>query len=323
VGDFDAFSKSVLPDDLIQLNQELQTCFSEQRPLFSSRFRIRTRDGTLKSIGARARCLYDGDGKIERAIGVNWDRTVELEKERLKNVEQAQLFHSSKMSTLGEMASGIAHEINNPLAIIKGRADHLMAAAQTGKLSQDPELWRSGLRQISKTADRIAQIVRGLKALSRNADGDAVSEFSMQEVLVETLALCEERFKSKGVELVKLGSLDPVRLVGRPTQLSQVLLNLLNNAFYVQDKSGDSRIELSWQTGPGALFEIRVRDWGPGISPENRSKVMQPFFTTKGPGEGTGLGLSISKSLMENMGGRLEIESFANPTTFVVRVPKG
>ena len=228
---------------------------------------------------------------------------------------ESKMIAASKMSTLGEMAGGIAHEINNPLAVVT------LLNSQVRDLIEEESLDRSALLQlndaIEKSVDRIGKIVRGLRSFARNEDADPPASFSIREMVEDTRALCEERFRTHGVPLTLAPISDDVSFVGHKAQLSQVLLNLFNNAFDATQDLAERWVRFELETSEDKVI-MRVIDSGNGISAEALHKIFNPFFTTKPVGLGTGLGLSISKGIVEKHGGTLSVDSSYRNTCFVV-----
>lgn len=229
----------------------------------------------------------------------------------------AKLLLSSKMVALGEMSSGIAHEINNPLSIIVGRASQIknLLSGDNIDKSKITEL----LEKIEATALRISKIIRGLKNFSRSGDEDPFVPTPLRQIIEDTLGLAQERFKNHGVEL-RLEDVPDVTLSCRSIQLTQVMLNLLNNAFDAVSNLPTKWVQLSYQLKAEGL-EICVTDSGQGISEVIAQKMMMPFFTTKEVGKGTGLGLSISKGIIEAHGGSFQLNAKSQNTQFVVYIP--
>jgi signal transduction histidine kinase len=232
--------------------------------------------------------------------------------------EQAMLVQSAKLSSLGEMAAGIAHEINNPLAIIVGKVE------QTARLVRDtnpPDLDKisGNLSLIEATGQRIAKIVKGLRAFSRDATGDQMEVAFARDVVSDALALTQERLLNNGVEL-RFRCESNAQLLCRPTQISQIVVNLVMNAFDAVVGTQSPWVEVMVEDNDGALV-LSVTDSGAGISANIADKIMQPFFTTKEVGKGTGLGLSISKGIAQGHGGELYYDSTSPNTRFVLRLP--
>lgn len=237
---------------------------------------------------------------------------VDLSRERVATLNMA------KLSALGEMAGGIAHEINNPLAIIHGKVTQILRVSDRQSLDQD--YLKEELGKVVDTTRRIARIIDGLRSFSRDGEKDPFEKISSHKVIKDTLGLCAERFRNNGIEIRVLEGNDFI-FWGRFVQIAQVLLNLMSNSFDAVKDLDEKWVEISVGE-KGSSIELRVTDSGRGISNEVAQKIMQPFFTTKEVGKGTGLGLSISKGIIEDHGGTLELDRKSVHTSFVVRIPK-
>ncbi|MCB0364701.1 MAG: PAS domain S-box protein [Bdellovibrionaceae bacterium] len=284
-------------------------------------FRILRRNGQVAYIHSRAGATFSRNGKLLTLQGTCQDITDVREMEARLEQEKNRLIQAAKMATLGEMASGVAHEINNPLAIIRGFSDQLLALAGKGTLDIDKVTDSS--EKIGNQVMRIKKIVDGLRTFARDGEGDRMKEVPANKVVEETLELCRTRFASHEVELrVKLAEHSPT-LSCREVQISQVLLNLLSNA---HDAVLDSGVPERWVeiscVDDGDTVEFRVRDSGPGVSTEHRYLIFQPFFTTKEVGAGSGLGLSISKGIAESHKGTLYYDGTSGQNAFVLSLPK-
>jgi C4-dicarboxylate-specific signal transduction histidine kinase len=233
---------------------------------------------------------------------------------------QRMIMHSSRMSALGEMASGIAHEINNPLAIIFGKIEKTQRLLQKeGPIQVDVIL--SDLKKIQETSERISKIIKGLRAFSRSGDQDPFAKVGIDTIVNDTLSFCRERILNHSVSLRIPTSIPTFEINCRATQISQVLLNLLNNSFdAISEHTGEKWISLDFEVTPLKL-RMKVTDSGNGIPPEVIDRMMQPFFTTKEAGKGTGLGLSISKGIIEEHRGTLSYDSTCKNTCFVIELP--
>lgn len=230
---------------------------------------------------------------------------------------ELKLLQSARMATLGEMAGGIAHEVNNPLAIIHGRAQQILRALDCGPI--DVEKLKLDIGKIESTAERIAKIVKGLRTFSRDSKGDPLMCESVQGMVHEVLDLARERFKNHEIDL-QVSIKDEVHVLCRSQQFGQVLLNLVNNAHDAVVNLPEKWVRIEVKRA-GNAARISVVDSGNGIAPQVAMKMMNPFFTTKDVGKGTGLGLSISKGIAEDHGGRLVYDSTASHTTFVFELP--
>lgn len=228
-----------------------------------------------------------------------------------------QVVHAARMVALGEMAAGVAHEINNPLTVIMATAKSVENGIGHNRHSKEEIVQR--LHKIHMMGERINKIVKGLRLFSGNTGKDEMQKVPLKKIFNETLVLCQERLKNNNIKLY-IVSIPEVEIECRSVEISQVLLNLINNA---SDAIRD--LEQKWIAVEAKLVngmvEIKVTDSGKGIEPEIAGKIMQPFFTTKPVDQGTGLGLSISSGIIDDHRGRLWLDEGAQHTTFVLNVP--
>lgn len=262
--------------------------------------------------------ILNSEGLLEGFLGVAEDLTnqKEIEKSLVKN--RSQLLMASKMSALGEMASGVAHEINNPLSIISMRVQKIKI-----QLEKDVSLTKLEIQEelgkILSTVHRIAQIISGLRKFSRNAEDDAMEIVPFSKIIEETIDLCAEKFKQNNIPLVfEIQATQSTRC--RPVQISQVIMNLITNSFDAVKAMDPKfvRLELDSDT---QFMNLRITDSGKGIEKEHLDKIFQPFFTTKPVGAGTGLGLSISLGIIQDHGGTLKYETHQGHTSFILSLP--
>ncbi len=283
---------------------------AEDKPWFGE-IRNQKKDGTHYWVSSSLAAFKAGNGSERNYIAIRFDITNEKE-------SQKRLIQASKMSSLGEMASGIAHEINNPLAIISGKAAGIKRMISSGKIDQNK--MSEDLSRVELTVDRIAKIIKGLRAFSRNAENDTFSLHKVSTLFEDALELCKERFKDHSI-ILNVNCDKDLQVACRPSQISQILLNLLSNAFDAVSLLPDKWVTLSASLR-GDLVEISVTDSGPGINHEIVEKMMHPFFTTKEVGKGTGLGLSISKGLAEDHKGNLRYDASSKNTSFILELPR-
>ncbi|MEW5912204.1 MAG: ATP-binding protein [Thermodesulfobacteriota bacterium] len=233
----------------------------------------------------------------------------------------AQLSHSARLVSLGRMAAGVAHEINNPLAAISelaGEVQDILVPAEAAKLSEG-EVVSENLTRIQNQVERARGVTHRMLKFARRMEPHLES-LDLNEVVQESYSFIEKEalFQNIKVHLELEPSLPLIK--SDRAQLQQVFLNLLDNALDAAGQGGRVRVSTA---GEGSWLTVRVHDSGPGVPPELAERVFDPFFTTKQPGQGTGLGLSISHSIMQRLGGRLELEGPTDEggATFVVRVP--
>lgn len=221
-------------------------------------------------------------------------------------------FHNARLTSLGEMSSSIAHEINNPLAIISAHSQTLMKRTTT----IDP----SDLEKISKinsAAERIGKIIKTMKIFSAKQEINEIACYSLVTIIEETLALCTSRIKNLEIKLYITPN--DFKVEGNFIQISQIILNLINNAIDAMEESDCSDKAITMESKKiNDKIHLRVTNSGPKIPDEIEAKLFTPFFTTKSLGKGTGLGLSISKKLAENNLGLLRYEPINNQTSFLI-----
>ncbi|MGE4296639.1 MAG: sensor histidine kinase [Desulfovibrionaceae bacterium] len=231
------------------------------------------------------------------------------------------MFQAQKLAALGELASGIAHEINTPLAIIGQEAEWLEHLLRDEAFAASPKAasLTESLTQIKTQVTRSAEITHGILGFA--AKRAPISQRVDLNRLIEDMVRWIEREASyRNISIVRAYQDDLPEVETDPPQLRQVVLNLLNNAYQAVDRDGT--ITVDTHTGPNGGVAIEVRDTGCGISAENMKKIFNPFFTTKPPGQGTGLGLAISFSIVNKLGGVLSAASAPGQgATFTVTLP--
>jgi two-component system NtrC family sensor kinase len=232
-------------------------------------------------------------------------RIADQKKERLAE----QMFQTSKLAAIGELAAGIAHEINNPVAIMveeAGWISDLLENAKSGKKLDVPEIERA-TRQIQAQGTRCKKITFKLLSFARVTDFSP-EEVDLGELVNDVVQMSAKRAEYVGVHISASvqGGLPPVQLPRTETQ--QVLINLVNNALDAMDGSSGDRLKITVTT-EGQVLRITVADNGPGIPREHQKKIFDPFYTTKPVGKGTGLGLSICYGIVQKIGGEISVMS--------------
>lgn len=316
-GAYDAWEKSLSPETKAKAIDEINLAVAGKKEFDTTFQVVHKSTGRVQEIRTRAFVIRDDSGKPLKMWGLNIDRTREAQLEVELKAEQAKLVHSSKMASLGEMAGGVAHEINNPLAIIDGKVSQLRRMLDRDGL--DTTKLKEGLDTIQATSDRVAKIVKGLRAFSRNAAADPMSAVPLRSVVQDSLALCSERFKSHSIDL-RVSIRTEAIVECRAPEICQIVMNLLANAHDAAEQSQDKWVAVD-VTSDHFHATVAVTDCGTGIPKHVVEKMMQPFFTTKDVGKGTGLGLSIAKGIADNHQGSLEYDSHSPHTRFVLRIP--
>lgn len=276
-----------------------------------------------------------------------WDHRIELAGENefgaladsfntmAANVKQLkmQAVHLDRMSAVGQLAGGVAHEINNPLTAVLGQAQILMARLKP----EDPAY--PHITKIEQAALRCKKIVRGLLDFSRPGQA-AFESVDVNAIMSSALELCEADLKRGRINVVdrSSGGRPLPSLVGNSSELQQVFLNLITNAIHAMPRGGTLTIDSKAHTEPmvvddrkkgakrqvpGPWVEISVKDTGVGIAKEHLDRVFEPFFTTKEIGKGTGLGLAVSVGIVQKHGGDIRVESLGlnRGATFTVLMP--
>lgn len=230
---------------------------------------------------------------------------------------QKRLTHLNKLNALGEMAAGLAHEISSPLAVIVAKSTNLKEQIASGKADQNKAVME--IEKIEFMGFRISKIIQGLMAFSQNTEFEKPELARMEDIIQESVELCDDRLKSIPVTCeVKVK--ESAQCYCHPIQLTQVLVNLINNSIDAVQDQNKPWIVVDLELD-GSYAMIRVTDSGNGIPLNTVSNIMNPFFTTKRAGKGTGLGLSISKKIVESVGGRLFVDIRSPNTCFVIQLP--
>ena len=276
-------------------------------------------NGMLTSGGAIAE-FFTGTGKAIRIVRAESSRLPDgrflifcTDITTAREMEK-HLIHTERMVGIGEMATGIAHEINQPLNTISFGIDNLMHALENGKA--DGEYIREKSRKIFEGIHRMRTIIDHVRTFSRANDDYVHARFSVNESIINALSLVSEQFSNHGITIKTVLAPDPdVSAFGNTYKIEQVILNLLSNA---KDATGEKKqsvkgdyipqIEISSEV-KDSLARIHVKDNGSGIGPEHLEHITAPFYTTKEPGKGTGLGLAISYGIMKEHNGTITFSS--------------
>jgi two-component system NtrC family sensor kinase len=227
---------------------------------------------------------------------------------------QQQLIQSEKMASVGQLAAGVAHEVNNPLGTIL-LYSHMLLEKLGNKDAR-----REELEIIAKEATRCRDIVRGLLDFARQRKLQ-IENIDLNKIVSEVLALAEKQPSFQKVEVIKALEPSLPLMSGDPIQLKEVFLNIVSNAGEAMPEGGKMMVSSRFNNGGGNV-EVVIRDTGLGIPAENLNKIFMPFFTTKKIGQGTGLGLAIAYGIVKMHRGSIDVESKPKEgTTFVVKLP--
>lgn len=276
--------------------------------------------GENRQLECTASLMLDADGKPSRAILLQRDVTLEKE-------YQTRYFQAEKMATIGVLAEGVAHEINNPLACISGFAEALtMHLKKLGDcMNRSPEgdellnSFEDYLQTILMECNRCSEIVRNLLTFGHK-EVSALSSVNLNNVVGNCFKLLQPRLSHLRPDILgaRLSDLEPC-VLGHPGELMQVVLNLVLNALYAVRESGEIAVSTAVE---GGMAILRVADSGEGIPQENLNKLFEPFFSTKPAGQGIGIGLSSSYNIIKKHAGEIFVESIhGQGSVFIVTLP--
>ena len=275
--------------------------------------------------------VLGGSGIIATAFYITNRIVKSMEKtDQEKDQLGEQLVRATRLAELGEMAAGFAHEINNPLQIMKSEQalmDTILSdLKKEGEIqdSEDLKELQDSMDQIGLQIGRCAQITQAILKFGRKTEPVA-SDLDLQQFIPEIIGMISKKVSVQGIRLEHDIQGNTPSIHGDPAQLQQVLLNLLNNAFdAIVARHGSEGGELILTAGPMDTDKVRisVKDNGCGISHDNLKRVFTPFFTTKPVGQGTGLGLAVCYGIIDSMGGEMTVSSEKGTgTTFTIILP--
>ncbi|MBU2512254.1 PAS domain S-box protein [bacterium] len=356
------YNALIHPQDRDKLNEALSVLLKKGK--FDFEYRIRHRNGRWITRMAKYILIHDDSEKPESILVINRDiterkqaeealerevqkRTAELvkinkqlkseihkreqiEKERQQLWEQIERqrvlsMRSDRLRSLGEMAAGIAHELNQPLVGVRGLAEHILISIQRNWPLTDDRLLEK-LNLIIEQSDRMTNIIEHVRRFSREAGKQETYPVDVNEVINATLNLVNTQFEAHGLSLRKDLQGGLPHILANPFSLEEVILNIINNARDAVEEQMKHDIAVSPEVIIRSFFlddnhldqvGIQVIDFGIGIAEKDLKKVFDPFYTSKGPEKGTGLGLSICKTIVEDFHGTLTIDSTAGKGTTV------
>ncbi len=253
------------------------------------------------------------DGKVATLSGTIQDIDDQKTAELKYNLERQKSIHNSKLTALGELSASIAHEINNPLAIIQGSAFLL------SNNDSNSEAMASKLQDINKSCDRISRIVHSLKKFSRFEVGKKLYPKSLAEIVEEALLLTENKAKRSHTRIEFICHSQAL-IYCDEIEIEQIVVNLINNAIDAVNALEEKWIKLTLEKNSEKLI-LEVSDSGHGIPKHIASQLFEPFYTTKKAGEGTGLGLSIVKGILEDHNATITLDEQRPHTTFRMEFP--
>ncbi|MFN0249611.1 MAG: ATP-binding protein [Kofleriaceae bacterium] len=299
---FEQLLAHVHPDDVTAVKAYL-TRGRREPSLITCEYRVVRATGEVRTIHSRLRPIFGASGELDMIVGIAQDIT------ETKEV-QARLVFSDRMISVGTLAGGVAHEINNPLATISASLE--MIAEARGN---------SETRDATRAVDRIRTIVRGLTAFSR-VDDDSRQPVDINRVMELAIGLASNEVRHRARLVKHLGAVPPV--FANPARLGHVFLNLLTNAVdaVAEGDANAHEVKIVTRTDDAGWAIVEVHDTGSGIARDVQARIFDPFFTTKGVGRGTGLGLSICHGTVRSLGGDITFRTeVRRGTTFLVALP--
>ncbi|HXE97683.1 MAG TPA: ATP-binding protein [Dongiaceae bacterium] len=284
--------------------EQTEISFSSQLP-----------EGKARYFDITATPIEDSKGEHNRALLFLRDVTE-------KRLQELQLMQAEKLSSIGVLAAGVAHEINNPLSSVAGYAEALLRRFKDElSLVDDPrfEVFPKYLEVIIRESYRCKGIIDCLLSFSRKSDG-SVSNVNINDVLNEVLELVRYKSRYEKIEILTNFQSDLPDVIGDPAGLRQVCMNLLINAH--QAIEGAGLVEITTKVTDQSMVMFQIRDSGCGISKDAIDQIWDPFFTTKNVGHGLGLGLAVTYNIIKRLGGDISVESqVGRGSKFTVRMP--
>jgi len=261
-----------------------------------------------------AAIIYDDEGNETATMAIYNDLRKKLEMEKKLKTAEKQLAKSEKMASLGQLAAGVAHEINNPLTGILFNASLILESMD------ENHPFRSDIEYIIEDANRCKDIVKSLLVYSRQRDSEK-NIVQINDIVEQSLRLIRDQKTFGNIEIVKEFSDEMMLVEADSNKLSRVFINLIINAADAMNGNGKIVIRTYRNKLDKRVF-CEIEDTGPGIDEKNLSKIFDPFFTTKEVGKGTGLGLSISYGIIEEHGGKISVKKTGKDgTTFLIELP--
>jgi PAS domain S-box-containing protein len=302
------FENRVHPEDRSRVLQLLDETTRERRG-FSFEFRALLPDGTVKFLHGVGRPIMQADGNLDDYIGTTMDITERKRDEDALRTAQADLTRVARLTTMGELAASIAHEINQPLGAIVTNSDACLLWLTKNNPPLDEV--RHAIERIAEDGLRASDIIRSVRALARKS-GPAMTPLAINDAIREVLILTHSELHKHDVTLDAELSDGLAPVMGDRVQLQQVILNLVMNAIEAMstDSNVPRRLRVRSQDDGSGAVRVAVEDSGPGIAPETMDRLFETFFTTKQ--SGIGMGLSICRSIITAHGGRLWV-SLASP----------
>ena len=316
-GTYDDWRSCIILEDRERVHSEVEKAIRGERDL-SSIFRIKHRNGEMRHVASMASVLRNSDGQVNRFLGITWDVTEEKQQQEIQDQQRTSYVQNTRLAAIGEMAAAVAHEINNPLSIISGRAAQIVCALDMPPA--DPKEVRVFAQRIEDSVKRIARVIHSLKAFATGDDKLAISRTTTRSVVEEALNLCREKLRSHFVTLT-LHVPEHIFIDCSAQHLSQVVLHLLNHSFDSVKDLKDKWIEIEAKETDFEVM-IAVTDSSTETKKEFLNKIFQPVFGNKEVGHGVSLDLVSTKGIVNAHAGRIHYLQESPHTRFEIYIPK-
>ncbi len=307
--------KNIYTSAFLKSGNWLLVCQQNKSDAYSDLYRAKKIAGLIIFLG--------GVGIITMTILLSRRMVTHIaQADREKDMMNQQMIETGKLATVGELAAGIAHEINNPVAIMVEEAGWMedLLEDEEFKGSENLEEFQRALKQIDTQGKRCKEITHKLLSFARKTDS-RIQVVLINDLIKDTIGLAEQSAKYSKITINTNLEENIPFIQASQTEIQQVFLNMINNAVDAMDKKGGGTINITSRLDEDAIV-VDFADNGPGIHPNNFARIFDPFFTTKPVGKGTGLGLSICYGIIKKMGGEINVQSVIDQgTTFSIRIP--
>jgi len=307
--------KNIYTSAFLKSGNWLLVCQQNKSDAYSDLYRAKKIAGLIIFLG--------GVGIITMAILLSRRMVTHIaQADREKDMMNQQMIETGKLATVGELAAGIAHEINNPVAIMVEEAGWMedLLEDEEVKGSENLEEFQRALKQINTQGKRCKEITHKLLSFARKTDS-RIQVVLINDLIKDTIGLAEQSARYSKITINTHLEENIPFIQASQTEIQQVFLNMINNAVDAMDKKGSGTINITSRLDKDAIV-VDFADNGPGIHRNNLARIFDPFFTTKPVGKGTGLGLSICYGIIKKMGGEINVQSVIDQgTTFSIRIP--
>ena len=282
--------------------------------VWSGEIKNKAKDGSFYWVNTTIVPQFDHQGNPERFVAIRTEITARKKAQKLARDKDAQLTHAGRLTALGEMATGVAHELNQPLAVIRSEAQGITWAQKYNAEINIEEL-NETVETVIRQVDRASRIIDNMRSFARTSDSDQLESIQLHKPVEMALNFYEAQFRNHSITLLKEIDTELPLIQADEQKLEQIVVNFLSNAkFAVDEKSKnppeDYKMEVTvrvYQDGKHIVLE--VKDNGIGMNEDVLTKFTDPFFTTKPVGEGTGLGMNIVNNIVKEFGAKFEVES--------------